>query len=109
MLHWVEPTASTLRFVVCFWEPRTLLQYASCQAEDTCVPLAFGVDWQPGLGAPCLECLNDSLDFRMSWFPPEAGTETHAASVLTYELALFKPLTVCGLGMGRERVVLMND
>ena len=56
-----------------------------------------------------MECLNGSLDFRMPWFPPEAGIEAHAASVLTHELALFKALTVCGLGMGRERVVLMND
>ena len=31
----------------------TLLQDASCQAEDKCIASAFDVDWQPGWGAVC--------------------------------------------------------
>ena len=44
MVFWAEPTAITQRFHVMFWAPGTLLQDASCQAEDTGVPLVLHVD-----------------------------------------------------------------
>ena len=56
-----------------------------------------------------MECLRESLGFGMHYVPPEARAETHIASVLNHELAIFKPLTVRGLGMWRERLVLMNE
>ena len=37
------------------------------------------------------------------------GGESHAASFLNHELATFRPLTVRGLSMGRERLVVMNE
>ena len=74
------------------WDPQ--LQHASCQAEDKCVHSALDVDWQPGLGAVCFECLRDSLGFRMPCVPPEPGAETYTALVVIHELAIFKPLTV---------------
>ena len=49
----------------------SLLQDASCPAEDQGVALAFDVDWQPCWGAVCCECLRDSLGFRMPCVPPE--------------------------------------
>ena len=45
----------------------------------------------------------------MPCVPLEAGAETHPASVLNPELAIFKPLTVGTLGMRREKLVLMNE
>ena len=75
----------------------SLLQDASCWAEDTGIPSALDVDWQPGWVAVCLECLRDSLDFRMPCVPQVAGTTTHAAFLLNPELAIFKPLTVSAL------------
>ena len=72
----------------------SLLQHTSCQAEDKCVHSAFHVGRPPGLWAVCLECLRDSLGFRMPCVPPEPGAETYTALVLIHELAIFKPLTV---------------
>ena len=46
---------------------------------------------------------------RIPCIPPEAGAETHTALVLTHELAIFKALNVRGLGMWRERLVVMNE
>ena len=97
------------RFGFFLWEPGTLLQGAFHQKEDICVPSAFVVDWQPGWGAVCFKCLRLPLDFGMPCVPPETGADTHTTSVLNHDLAMFKPLTVRGLGMWRERLVLMNE
>lgn len=45
----------------------------------------------------------------MPLVPPDMGGESHAASFLNHELATFRPLTVRGLSMGRERLVVMNE
>lgn len=45
----------------------------------------FEADWQPGWAAVCLEGLRGSLGLRRPCVPPEAGAETHPASVLTRE------------------------
>ena len=63
--------------------------------------LVFEMDWQPGWVAVCLECLKNSLGFRMACIPTEAGAETHTASVLYCELAIVKPLAFRVL-VGRE-------
>jgi len=46
MVCLLEHTARTHMFAVVFRAPGALLQYVSCQAEDTCIPSAFTVDWQ---------------------------------------------------------------
>ena len=46
----------------------------------------------------------------MPCVPPEVGTQTHTALVLTHELAIFKALNnVRGLGMWQERLVVMKE
>ena len=130
MACWVEPTASTQGFWVVFWAPGTLCSKAergcvwpwgswglgaagwapsgrSCVGlrlpeEDTGVPSALDVDWQPGQVAVCLEGWRDPLGFGMPWVPPEAGADTHTASALNCDMANFKPLSVGGLDIWRE-------
>ena len=57
------------RFGFIFRAAGTLFQDASCQAEDTGVPSAFGVDWQSGWGPVSFETLRDSecLWFLQIW------------------------------------------
>lgn len=45
----------------------------------------------------------------MPCVPPEAGAETHTASVLKGEMAMLKPLVVRAVGMWRERLVLTKE
>ena len=45
----------------------------------------------------------------MPLVPPDVGGEGHTASFLNHDLAKFRPLTVVGLGVWRERLVLMNE
>ena len=80
----------------------TLFQDTSCQAEDTGVPSALDMDLQPGQVAERLECLRVSLGSILARVPPETVTRTHTTSVLNPELAIFKPLTVKGLGIWIE-------
>ena len=76
---------------------------------DTKAQLRLGwIGRQPDRVTVALESLRDSLGIGMPWVPPEAGEETHTASVLNGELAIFKPLTVGALGRWRETLVLMN-
>ena len=82
-----------------FWAPGTLLQDASCQAEETGVPSALDVDLQPGQLAEHLECLRVSLGFRLPCVLPEAGAGAHTLSVLIHVLGIVKPPIVEGLGI----------
>ena len=45
----------------------------------------------------------------MPLVPPGVGGESHTASFLNHEQAEFRPVTVAGLSMWRERLVLMNE
>ena len=45
----------------------------------------------------------------MPLVPPDVGGESHTASFLNHEQAEFRPVTVAGLSMWRERLVLMNE
>ena len=90
-------------FWSCFlggWD--SLLQDASCQAEDRGVSSGCVVGWPPGWVAACSECMRDSLGFGMPCTPLDVCAEAHTASVLNHELTIFKCLTIRGLGMCRE-------
>ena len=73
------------------WHGDSLLQDASCQAEETGVPSALDVALQPGWVTEHLECLRVSLGFRLPCVAPEPGAGTHTASILIHVLAIFKP------------------
>ena len=47
--------------------------------------------------------------FWNALYSPEAGVETHRASVLNCELAIFKLLTFGALGRWRKMLVLINE
>ena len=55
----------------------------------------FEMDSQPGWVAVCLECLKDSLGFRMPCVPPEAGAETHGAFVCIVNWPVSSPDHQC--------------
>ena len=99
MVVLVEPPASSQRFGMAFQALVTLLQDASCQAEETGVPSALDVDLQPGQLAEHLECLRVSLGFRLPSVLSEAGAGTHTLSVLIHVLGIVKPPIVAGLGI----------
>ena len=52
--------------------------------------------------------MRHSLGFGMPGVPPDTGAETHTASVLNSELAMFKPLTKLWFRYA-ERLGLINE